>query len=315
MRLRLTSLCGYRLLSVGVVVLAACAPQQTSTPVSAPADALTSDDGGNNHPDAAADAPLAPFHPTRIITINAHAAPRILILSLQGEILDGIDIPAEYWKAEQSAMRGIVEDAAGRIHIFVGTFSPFLLSYHQGQWTRSDHYQWGIPNVTFYGHLAAKNNTVFATSGIGVAKGLATFDLSPGGAQSFVSFRNTSDVTLGLDGNIYAISEDDELYVVTDGEAAAVPHYSPLPDLFTLDESLDIYGVWSQISQVHRLSQGGESSSSPQYALFNAKDIDLAPDGLIVLCAETGFAVTNREFEQIYVKELAMSGFCSFGYH
>ncbi len=111
----------------------------------------------------------------------------------------------------------IVVDQNQNLQAFTGVFTPFLQRETgglSGGWTTEQTTinvpGWSIVNRTFYGGLATVGNYVFATdmstgSG-GGANGLIRFDASNNYAGTrFDSGTDYCQVTLGMDGNIYAM--------------------------------------------------------------------------------------------------------------
>ena len=114
----------------------------------------------------------------------------------------------------------VTVDASNDVQLFTGGFSPFL-QRHNGPitgsgdaWTTeataTNTPGWSLVGRTFYGGLAAFGQYVFATdmatgSG-GGANGLIRFDAKGGYAPTrFASGVDYSDVSLGMDGNLYGL--------------------------------------------------------------------------------------------------------------
>ena len=116
--------------------------------------------------------------------------------------------------------RDLAVDPNGNIQLWQGTFDPKLVA-HQGPLTGTGGWvteattqqvpQWSTINRTFYGGVAVYGQYVFATDqktgNDNPGNGLIRFDANNNYAPTrFASGMDFSDVTLGMDGKLYAMN-------------------------------------------------------------------------------------------------------------
>lgn len=120
------------------------------------------------------------------------------------------EYPGGYPSTEYA--RDIAADVDGYIYVYNGTFNPYMSSYDSASdlWDHFTYAGFSTANNASYGGIDVYGATVFATdmytySG-GEGKGLVAFDLSTGEALRFAENIDPIDLTIGLDGMLYALS-------------------------------------------------------------------------------------------------------------
>lgn len=112
--------------------------------------------------------------------------------------------------AGSGSVRGAAFDAAGRLHVQVGTSAPALFTWDPvtAAWTRRTFAGWSVSECASCGGVAAGEAHVFAvdmaTSGTGAANGLIRFPAEGDAVVRFATGVDYSDVALGADGLLYA---------------------------------------------------------------------------------------------------------------
>lgn len=301
---------------LGCVAAMVAACSSNTTPLVIAADSGPDIDGPGAdalNPDATVDpdAPQGAYHPTRILATHWFQS-KLLVLDLTGEVVQQISIP---WDIVEDPIRGVVEDADGRIHVYIGTFSPTLATYFDGAWSFRTHDGWRTYNNVIAGHLAAIGNTVYATD----AGGLTAFDFDQNTSKRILASQlglDLRDVFYGYDGGLYGRNNYD-LYRLDGDEFTKLDQYAP--PLFAINAGGDAYGVYGGYGgfygPVYKYPNEGSVASSEHFSLQDVHDIDLAPDGTVVVCGATGLVLLNASLEIITRSETSSGGFCAFGYH
>jgi hypothetical protein len=109
--------------------------------------------------------------------------------------------------------RGVVVDIWGRLHVYNNPFETYLSTYDPvpGTWTHHSYPGWSSYNCYPCDALGAYQNYVFATDEAAYPaqqSGIVRFDTSDWSAQRFASGQDYSDLTVGLDGLVYARRAD-----------------------------------------------------------------------------------------------------------
>lgn len=105
--------------------------------------------------------------------------------------------------------RDIAVDDDGIVHVYNGTFSPYMSSYDPAAaiptWTHQTYPNWNTANNLSYGGIDVDLNQVFVTDGL-TDKGVVAFDTDSGVAFRFAAGTDAIDLTVGLDGLLYVLS-------------------------------------------------------------------------------------------------------------
>ncbi len=105
--------------------------------------------------------------------------------------------------------RDITVDGNGIVHVYNGTFSPYMSSYDPAlalpTWTHQTYPNWNTANNLSYGGIDVDLSQVFVTDGL-TDKGVVAFDTDSGVAFRFADGTDAIDLTVGLDGLLYVLS-------------------------------------------------------------------------------------------------------------
>lgn len=104
--------------------------------------------------------------------------------------------------------------ADGLLHLYNGTFDPYLSSYDPADdsWTHVTHAGWSTVNNVSYGGIARSEHTVFVTDmrtfsePADELRGVVAFDISLGASTRFATTLEPIDLTVGLDGKLWVLS-------------------------------------------------------------------------------------------------------------
>jgi hypothetical protein len=202
-------------------------------------------------------------------------------------------------------------DVEGAIVVYNGTFDPFLSVFDASTetWSHTTHPGWSTINNITYGGLVAIDPFVIATDMItggpgDFPAGLIRFDTSSGTSERIVEqfppFFNDAaytDVTLGLDGRVYALRPAFGPFVdVYDPETLALLDTIVLTPV---TEVIDTRGIAVNASgeifttkfdsKIRRLDASGAFvASSPVLPASSLGDLDLSSDGLLMAGSRFG---------------------------
>ncbi|MEW8202530.1 MAG: hypothetical protein AB2697_07660 [Candidatus Thiodiazotropha endolucinida] len=128
----------------------------------------------------------------------------------QGQIMQSFptQYPGGSYPATEYA-RDLAVDATGVVHLYNGTFSPYMSSYAPAaeppSWTHQTYPSWNTANNGSYGGIDVEENQVFVTDGL-ADSGVVTFNTDSGTAFRFADGTESIDLTIGLDGLLYVLS-------------------------------------------------------------------------------------------------------------
>jgi hypothetical protein len=105
--------------------------------------------------------------------------------------------------------RDLVVDDDGIVHLYNGTFSPYLSSRDPAAglptWTHQTYPDWKTVNNGTYGGIDVYKNQVFVTDML-ASNGVVAFDMDSNVAVRFADGTDAIDLTVGLDGLLYVLS-------------------------------------------------------------------------------------------------------------
>ncbi len=197
------------------------------------------------------------------------------------------------------ALRDAVVDATGRVLLYNGTFAPALTVLNPATGVQSHHGAsgWSTVDNTHYGGLDVSGNFVFATdmlTGADAANqiGLIRFDTSTFAPTRFAATQQYTDVTVGLDGLVYALSLSGAIDVFNANTLAPVRTITSAttPSLSAIAVGSDgtIYGVANFGSLIVALDGSGSVLASKGGFFASLASLDLRADGKIVAGTGSG---------------------------
>lgn len=105
--------------------------------------------------------------------------------------------------------RDVVIDGEGIVHVYNGTFSPYMSSQDPAAsvptWTHQTYPNWDTANNGSYGGIDVDLSQVFVTDGL-TDMGVVAFDTDSGVAFRFADGTDSIDLTVGLDGLLYVLA-------------------------------------------------------------------------------------------------------------
>lgn len=198
--------------------------------------------------------------------------------------------------------RDLIVDPSDLIHIYNGTFDPYLSTYHitTNTWTHQTHSEWSTVNNVSYGGIARHQNFIFVTdmNTVGdVAQGIVRFDATDGTAQRFANTLEFIDLTVGLDGLLYALQGNEDTVSVYNPSTQAFLRTINLANGvrgIAVNEQGHIFGV-SWDGNIYHFDTNGTQLNSKASGTTNLTDIDLTCDGQIVVGARFGEVIFSDE--------------------
>ncbi|MFB2881083.1 Calx-beta domain-containing protein [Floridanema aerugineum] len=204
--------------------------------------------------------------------------------------------------------RDIIIDQNNLIFNYNGTFDPFLSIYDQsnGTWNHRTHPGWSTVNNASYGGIAKYQNFVYATDMItfdvdDTPTGIVRFDLSNNTSARFADTQQYIDLTMGLDGVLYALRDDSSL------SGRTVDGYDPLTMnlLWTTTLANDARGIavnkngdifaadWD--GNIRRYDDNGTQLNFRASGTTNLNDIDVSFDGKLIVGSRFGQVIITDE--------------------
>lgn len=204
-------------------------------------------------------------------------------------------------------VRDIIVDPNGLIHTYNGTFNPILSTYNLGttSWINNNLSGWSTINNVSYGGIASYQNFVYvtdmATAGAGSPQGIVRFNITNNTAQRFTSASGYIDLTMGLDGVLYALRDD------SSASGRTVDAYDPLTMnlLWTTTLANDARGIavnkngdifaadWN--GNIRRYDDNGTQLNFRASGTTNLNDIDVSFDGKLIVGSRFGQVIITDE--------------------
>lgn len=169
-----------------------------------------------------------------------------------------------------------------------------------GQWRSFKFPGWDIPNNTTFGGIAAYGNGIYVTNMLGDGQGIIRFGLD-GVAQQFLFGNEYVDLTLGLNGNFYALHLSSGLVDIIEPETmqiiSSVQLEAPNVSGVAVNASGEIFSV-SWPGDLNKFDSNGLLLNTMPTANPFMADIDIDAQGRIVFQDRSNFVyVTNEQFD------------------
>jgi hypothetical protein len=219
---------------------------------------------------------------------------------------------------EAECLRDMVVGPDGSIDTFNGTFSPFFTRYSPSSktFTHTNFSGWSTINALSYGGIAAYQSFVYVTdmatygTWLDSASGIVRFDQATNSAARFLDGIEFIDLTMGLDGYLYALTET-YIYVyhpVTMGRVRRIFLPAVLPagaDIrgIAVDQTGRIFLAELYTGTVFRMNSSGTIEMSGSTGSNNLLDIDID---------ETGRLILGQRFGQVILGDSTLNSFTSF---
>ena len=239
--------------------------------------------------------------------------------SLMGDFIQSIPVPyPNPPRPSYETVRDVIMTSDGRAACFNGTFTPFMsmLNSETYEWEHLRHPDFHIPNNGNCGGIAAWRQYVFAgelsNDHTEPLRAIVRYDISNNTSQRFTKedlgadsagLLGLADLTIGLDGKLYGITEYDEKIVVIDPDTMLVDRIFELPYDYrgiAVDEEGNIFTA-TYTGFLHKFDADGNVLDQLFVGIEGFPvDIDLAPDGTIIVgTTRDAVIVTNSEFSSL----------------
>ena len=143
--------------------------------------------------------------------IGDDAVPLLQEYTPDGTLVRSVPLPS--YSGETGNVGDVVLDRKGNVQVFNGTSDPRLTTYDPVARTlvHTPFPNWNTPEDKLGGGLAAWRDFVFATDQVATGEdplwhaGIIRFNIETGAAERFAGNVNFTDVSVGLDGLLYAL--------------------------------------------------------------------------------------------------------------
>jgi outer membrane protein assembly factor BamB len=225
-----------------------------------------------------------------------------------GAFVQSFSVPFPGGRPGTETVRDVAVGADGRAHVYNGTFEPFVstLDPLTGTWEHDSHPGWDTVNNVSYGGIATLGDFVFATdmrtfgdtaSELG---GVVRFDTRDGSSVRSSDVTDFQDLTVGLDGQLYALGEPAFSQVrIYDPQTLTVERSVTLPVSsdyrgIAVNADGDIFAAsWN--GTVYRFDSNGVLEDSFASGTSNLTDIDVAADGRLIVGGRFGVLIVTDE--------------------
>ncbi len=200
--------------------------------------------------------------------------------------------------------RPVSEQARDVVHVgkyvvvYNGTFDPYVsaLNTKTRSWTDLTMSGWTTVNNTSYGGIAVLPPYVYVTdmttygSAVDELAGIVRFDAGSGGATRYQDPREYIDLTLGLDGDLYALGADERTVRALDPISMAELRSFTLVNAvrgIAVSSNGVIWGA-SWDDSVYAFSPVGDELGRYSNVAFDLIDVDVNEDDVVVVGSRFG---------------------------
>jgi len=205
-----------------------------------------------------------------------------------GQLVSELPIPPIPEPLAQA--RDLIVTKTGEVAFFNGTFDPELSLYNpqNAQWRSFKFPGWDISNNISYGGIAAFSDYIYVADTLGGGSGIVRFLVNgtsqDGFAERFMNGQEYIDLTIGLDGKLYALRQYGDIDVI-----------DPISMQFIrnvyLDFSVDVRSIAvNQLGMIFSVNWNGELNKYDPFGMlinslpiaWNISDIDINKSGKII---------------------------------
>jgi outer membrane protein assembly factor BamB len=216
---------------------------------------------------------------------------QLLEITADGTPILAVDIPSA------SSPRGLELLDDGRVAIFD---APVLHIYQpiDGTWQQTSVAGWSSGSNGSYGRIEQVGAYIYATNHAAISSNLIRFSVADLSATTVTTSSSYLDLSVGLDGNLYALkSYDGTADVLAPDDLTIIGSRSFGGDArsVSVNASGQLFGMaWSGLLTRYGSNDALQLSLNP--GIGNGHDIDLLPDGRIVVGGRSSaIALTNSE--------------------
>jgi hypothetical protein len=242
----------------------------------------------------------ANFNPNDLLVVWTNT---LYEYTTSGSVVQSIAVPYPGGRPGTENVRGVVNGPGGQAYVFNGTFNPYMswVDPTSGVWNNTTYAGWNVAGNISYGEIGVYKQYIFApdmNAASGPQIGIVRFDTSTGTATRFASTLEYSALTVGLDGNVYAIGSFniDEYDPVTTNliRHIHVENISTDPRGLAVDASGNIFtSDWG--GSVYEFDPNANLLNSLNLHDGNLIDMDVAAGGQIVVGAWSGDVLLTTE--------------------
>jgi uncharacterized delta-60 repeat protein len=202
-------------------------------------------------------------------------------------------------------LRDIIVDQDGVISGYNGTFAPLLTRYSSstGTFTHSSFPGWSTVNNIYLGRITSYQNFVFVTDEAtygGEPRGIVRFDTSNGTAVRFASNTQFRSLTVGMDGNLYAVRDSAQAVAVYDPVTLDFVRDIPFPApviatgfmSMAVDQNSRLY-LFAGQGNLYRLDSSGAVEASQATSFHSVTDIEIDESGRLIMSEMGGRVIVG----------------------
>jgi len=234
-----------------------------------------------------------PFTPDNLLVQSQ--APGSLSFRIREFQLDGTEVqtivpPLPPGSSDQWHPRDIVVREEGRLHLYNGTFDPYLSTFDPGSnsWSHTTDPSWSTINNVSYGGIARFGDRIFVTNmstAGNPTSGVILFDLASATSTAFAGGLQAIDLTRGLDGKLWVLTglmahAFDPTTLAPLGSVSMTAGSSDVRAIAVDAQGHFYTAAWTGV--LAHLSPGGALIDSVNLG-GSLMDIDLHPDGRLAV--------------------------------
>jgi len=223
-----------------------------------------------------------------------------------GVQVQSIAVPYPPPREPTENVRDIIVDQNGDVQVYNGTFDPFLSTYNPSSeaWLHHTHIGWSTVNNVSYGGIGTYQNFVYVTDmrtfgddGQDEAKGIIRFNIDTFSSQRFAEAFEFIDLTIGMDGLLYGLLDDEDSINVYDPLSMVLLGTISLETGvrgIAVNEVGEIFGA-SWDDNIYHFDNDGVIQNSIDSGFYDLVDIDISLDGQLVIGSRFGDVILTDE--------------------
>jgi hypothetical protein len=223
-----------------------------------------------------------------------------------GAQVQSIAVPYPPPQESTENVRDIIVDQHGDVQVYNGTFDPYLSTYNPSSdtWLHHTHVGWSTVNNVSYGGIGTYQNFAYVTDmrtfgddGQDEAKGIVRFNIDTFFSQRFAEAFEFIDLTIGMDGLLYGLLDDEDTINVYDPLSMVLLGTISLEtDVrgIAVNEVGEIFGA-SWDGNIYHFDNDGVIQNSIDSGSHDLVDIDISLDGQLVIGSRFGYVFLTDE--------------------
>jgi len=236
-----------------------------------------------------------------LISTEPTSQPQVREYQASGALVQQFNLPPGATVGEK--IRDVIVDRDGNVQIYHGTFGPTQdeLDPVTGSLSQITVSGWSTVNNVSYGGVATLQDYVFvtdmATAGDGSPRGIIRIDTNGLSAVRFSETVDFTDLTLGLDGQLYGLTSTRKVYAfdpITLADRGNITLSFADHRGIAVNRAGEIFSAaWD--GSIYHYDAQGNSLNALATGVNNLTDIDLREDGALVVGSYSGTVALTDE--------------------